>query len=132
MAFPRSPSDNAIAGIAFKSLVAQWKGGSVEPVLPTDIPGDLLKGIVDDFGDTIRLPVQMAYESGSNHYKVSAITASKNSTGGMEIPEQATASGTVIKSKVPRPPNAWILYRQHNHAAVKAAHPGITNNDICK
>lgn len=121
MTFASSPSVNPIAGIAFKSLIAQWKGGAVEPVLPTDIPGDLLKGIVDDFGLTIHLPVQMAYESGSDYYKVSAITTPKNSPGKMDG-----------KSKVPRPPNAWILYRQHNHAAVKAAHPGIVNNDICK
>lgn len=121
MSFTSPPSVNPIAGIAFKSLVAQWQGGTVEPVLPADIPGDLLKGIVDDFGNTIRLPVQMAYESGSDHYKVSAITTPKNDDGRMDT-----------KSKVPRPPNAWILYRQHNHAAVKAAHPGITNNDICK
>jgi hypothetical protein len=125
MAFASSPWVNPIANVAFRSLVAQWKGGNTEPVLPTDIPGDVLKGIVDDFGDTIHLPVQVAYESGSNHYKVSAVTTPKNNTGGMD-------TGTVVKSKVPRPPNAWILYRQHNHASVKAAHPGITNNDICK
>lgn len=33
--------------------------------------------------------------------------------------------------KVPRPPNAFILYRQHHHPLVKAAHPEYHNNDIC-
>lgn len=34
--------------------------------------------------------------------------------------------------KVPRPPNAFILYRKHYHTLTKAAHPEYHNNDICK
>jgi hypothetical protein len=34
--------------------------------------------------------------------------------------------------KIPRPPNAWILYRKHHHTAFVAAHPGLDNNQICK
>lgn len=33
--------------------------------------------------------------------------------------------------KIPRPPNAYILYRKERHTEVKEAHPGITNNEIC-
>lgn len=40
---------------------------------------------------------------------------------------QATA-----EAKIPRPPNAYILYRKDQQAALKAANPGIPNNDICK
>lgn len=36
------------------------------------------------------------------------------------------------KSKLPRPPNAFILYRQHHHPIVKGAHPDLHNNQICK
>ncbi|KAJ6444135.1 MAT1-2-1 [Purpureocillium lavendulum] len=32
--------------------------------------------------------------------------------------------------KIPRPPNAYILYRKERHHLVKAANPGITNNEI--
>ncbi|RFU77035.1 mat1-2-1 [Trichoderma arundinaceum] len=32
--------------------------------------------------------------------------------------------------KIPRPPNAYILYRKDRHNIVKAANPGITNNEI--
>ncbi|KAL2853880.1 hypothetical protein BJY01DRAFT_243874 [Aspergillus pseudoustus] len=32
--------------------------------------------------------------------------------------------------KIPRPPNAFILYRQHHHPIVKEAHPGLSNNEI--
>lgn len=36
------------------------------------------------------------------------------------------------KTKVPRPPNAFILYRQHHHPLVKAEYPDMHNNQICK
>ncbi|KAF5862660.1 hypothetical protein ETB97_011298 [Aspergillus alliaceus] len=34
--------------------------------------------------------------------------------------------------KVPRPPNAFILYRQHHHPRIKEAYPDFTNNEIWK
>ena len=34
--------------------------------------------------------------------------------------------------KVPRPPNAFILYRQHHHPRIKEAYPEFTNNEICR
>ncbi|OAP53959.1 hypothetical protein AYL99_11839 [Fonsecaea erecta] len=34
------------------------------------------------------------------------------------------------KSRVPRPPNAFILYRAKNHPIVKKANPEMANNDI--
>jgi hypothetical protein len=36
------------------------------------------------------------------------------------------------EKKVPRPPNAYILYRTERQNVVRDAHPGITNNEICK
>ena len=39
---------------------------------------------------------------------------------------------TPKEDKVARPPNAFILYRQHHHPLVKAAHPELHNNQICK
>ena len=35
-------------------------------------------------------------------------------------------------SKIPRPPNAFILYRQHYHPKIKEAYPDFQNNDICE
>ncbi|QMW46084.1 hypothetical protein G4B11_009539 [Aspergillus flavus] len=39
-------------------------------------------------------------------------------------------SALPTKSKVPRPPNAFILYRQHHHPRIKEAYPDFTNNEI--
>ncbi|KAJ4259639.1 hypothetical protein NW762_007569 [Fusarium torreyae] len=34
------------------------------------------------------------------------------------------------QTKIPRPPNAYILYRKERHQLVKQNNPGITNNEI--
>lgn len=36
------------------------------------------------------------------------------------------------KSKIARPPNAFILYRQSFHPVLKAENPDLHNNQICK
>lgn len=39
---------------------------------------------------------------------------------------------TSTKAKVARPPNAFILYRQHHHPLVRSEYPELHNNQICK
>lgn len=34
--------------------------------------------------------------------------------------------------RIPRPPNAYILYRTDRHKQLKEAHPELSNNEICK
>lgn len=36
------------------------------------------------------------------------------------------------RNKVPRPPNAFILYRKHYHSILKEQDPNMHNNDICE
>ena len=36
------------------------------------------------------------------------------------------------EAKIPRPPNAFILYRQHFHPSMKKQNPNLHNNEICK
>jgi hypothetical protein len=47
-----------------------------------------------------------------------------------------SASGRAVqnagRNKIPRPPNAWIMYRKHHHAACLEANVGISNNQICR
>lgn len=43
---------------------------------------------------------------------------------GLEIP--------VNRAHIPRPPNSFILYRQHHHHPVTAANPGVPNTEICE
>ena len=41
------------------------------------------------------------------------------------------AVATKAKKKVPRPPNAFIIYRKEWHPTVVAENPGLHNNAIC-
>jgi hypothetical protein len=41
-------------------------------------------------------------------------------------------AGPMKAPKVPRPPNAFILYRQRHHPKIKEEYPDFSNNDICK
>lgn len=38
----------------------------------------------------------------------------------------------LLQIKIPRPPNAYILYRKDKHNGVKAENPNLHNNKICK
>ncbi|KAF9888442.1 hypothetical protein FE257_008720 [Aspergillus nanangensis] len=40
------------------------------------------------------------------------------------------AAMSVKAAKVPRPPNAFILYRQHHHPQIKESYPQLSNNEI--
>ena len=46
--------------------------------------------------------------------------------------EPKVALPIMKKAKVPRPPNAFILYRQHHHPLIKAKNPDMHNNQICE
>ena len=41
-------------------------------------------------------------------------------------------ASTTKQAKIPRPPNAFILYRQRHHPIIKEQYPGYSNNRICK
>ena len=59
--------------------------------------------------------------------------AARNLHGHRQIAEEAHAMvNTARKEKTPRPPNAFILYRQRHHPLYKDAFPHLHNNDICK
>ena len=47
---------------------------------------------------------------------------------GPQVPKAAAPK----KAKVPRPPNAFILYRQHHHPLIAAENPGMHNTQICE
>jgi hypothetical protein len=72
----------------------------------------------------------------SSHASTS-LTRTSNLASGVVIkrsPAPARAPSSKPQSngeKVPRPPNAWILYRKYHHADFVARNPGFHNNDIC-
>ena len=57
--------------------------------------------------------------------------APEGRTGGM-IDASKSRRSLPKQEKVARPPNAFILYRQHHHPLIKSSDPGLHNNQICK
>ena len=72
----------------------------------------------------------------SNVSQSSASTSveTPSTTGTLASPQTASAADhkEPSKDKVPRPPNAFIIYRQEWHPKVVKEHPDWRNNDICK
>jgi hypothetical protein len=54
------------------------------------------------------------------------------SAAGVAIPQARSSSQQAGGKKIPRPSNAWIMYRKHFHTAFVNANPGIHNTQICK
>ncbi|KAL8962449.1 MAG: hypothetical protein Q9193_001143 [Seirophora villosa] len=52
------------------------------------------------------------------------------STDGRKVDMNGAARAKLKKEKVARPPNAFILYRQHHHGKVVAEYPHLHNNQI--
>lgn len=50
----------------------------------------------------------------------------------LAVPSSEAVTPPPKTNKIPRPPNAYILYRKERHHLVKSANPSITNNEICK
>ncbi|EPE04563.1 mat-1-2 [Ophiostoma piceae UAMH 11346] len=60
----------------------------------------------------------------------SSLTSSSLDTSSLASTVSARRNSRGGAVKVPRPPNAYILYRKDNHKAVKQANPSLSNNDI--
>ncbi|KAK7207320.1 high mobility group box domain-containing protein [Myxozyma melibiosi] len=58
--------------------------------------------------------------------------AASTSPSSHQHPQQSAICLCPQVARVPRPRNAFILYRQHHHASVVADHPGKTNPEISK
>ena len=68
-----------------------------------------------------------------NVYQGGGFVTMTQSHGTMVFSQKQQLSPTSDQgSKVPRPPNAFILYRQHHHPVIKGLHPDFHNNQICK
>jgi hypothetical protein len=54
------------------------------------------------------------------------------SAAGVAIPQARSSTQQAGGKKIPRPSNAWIMYRKHFHAAFAQANHGISNVQLCK
>jgi len=68
-------------------------------------------------------------------YGSSVVSVSVNDPNNISTAVNAAGNSVNVSApspKIPRPPNCFILYRQSFHHEVKAANPGVSNNEICE
>ncbi|BCS22942.1 HMG-box domain-containing protein [Aspergillus puulaauensis] len=88
--------------------------------------GTPVVSFVDESINALRVLRTPAF-SGSSISVASHAKTFSSKTG--EVPVKSRAASTK-STKVPRPPNAFILYRQHHHPRVKGQYPELSNNEI--
>nr|AVA29528.1 mating type protein MAT1-2 [Venturia inaequalis] len=110
--------------------------GAPPPYLPSNTPYWMVSQLEDLYSQAMNCPVTTRLTPGGQ--LTFEMASSLSSTESMPTAASPTSisSADVLdrksKAKVPRPANAFILYRQHKHPAIKAQFPGIVNNDISK
>ncbi|KAE8148543.1 hypothetical protein BDV25DRAFT_158119 [Aspergillus avenaceus] len=143
-------STDKVTELLWQDALRHLEATNNEVLLPINVTDIIGQGNVDKIrarlGTLIGAPVVAFVDESINALRVmrtpafsgSVISvASHNRISNMEK-EPADASGNmhgkhVIPAKVakvPRPPNAFILYRQHHHPRIKEAYPEFTNNEI--
>jgi hypothetical protein len=91
--------------------------------------------VVDQQAQVFRIMRAPALKSGENslaHSPAQSSSSRRPSTVIKASTPTYTAKAHAQKVKVPRPPNAFILYRQERHPILRSEHPEYHNNDICK
>lgn len=71
--------------------------------------------------------------SSAEHDSPTSISDDATPPAEQVVQDGSITSEDVAKAskKVPRPPNAFIIYRKEWHPTIVAANPGLHNNDIC-
>jgi hypothetical protein len=110
------------------SFNAQVAAGNHQIVLPDTLPSSIITEIQNRYSELISGPITVAADPTLSIIRFMPYMAM------MSTPDldEDSSRAMKIKSKVPRPANAFILYRQHHHPVIKAKYPGIHNNQICK
>ena len=127
------PVRQSICDGVVNNLITQYQNGTKEPLVPTDLSGPMTTSIVDSFSNWLGGPVNLIYETGAEFYKVVPVSKDNGKFFKKLAPKDTKHAGVKpLQDKIPRPPNAWILYRQHHHASVRDANPGLMNVDLCK
>jgi hypothetical protein len=98
----------------FSALNAQLQAGNETFALPDNIPPSMINTLTQLFSNQVNKDVNVEHDKQKQVFVLKPL-------GNIEK-----------KDKVPRPANAFILYRKHQHDGVKKKYPGIANNDICE
>ncbi|KAL1959620.1 hypothetical protein VTO42DRAFT_1655 [Malbranchea cinnamomea] len=148
---PMSGSMELVIELIWQHAVNNLSRTKNEILLPVDILSLIgnanLETIKGRLSNLLNAPVIGFQDNVNNVYRIMPIPALNGSIqagitqvfpvvippGNSTQPEEKSrpkSNQQTKPEKIPRPPNAFILYRQHHHPLIKAAHPEYHNNDI--
>ena len=93
----------------------------LEPMSPNGVATSVASGLADQITNASQSSASSAAETPST----TTTLASPPAAGAADYKGSA-------KDKVPRPPNAFIIYRKEWHPKVVKENPNLHNNEICK
>jgi hypothetical protein len=117
--FPQFHS--AEAQSLYISALSQLESGRPDAIIPDIVPLSVAEAITMRIGVAVGKVLHLKHYPDASSFEIKA-----------ENLDEFRSAKPKKKDRVPRPPNAFILYRQHHHNAVKAKNHGITNIDLCK
>jgi hypothetical protein len=108
--------------VLMASVRAQLRGGYTNTaVLPDNVPEEVLLHVADEINKELKTKYITVYNSEKHIVALCPLAE-------VEAKNQIDATG----ARIPRPPNAFIIYRATQHRVLKARFPGISNSEICK
>ncbi|KAI9733325.1 MAG: hypothetical protein M1834_003409 [Cirrosporium novae-zelandiae] len=123
---PEASSPSELVDQVWSIAVGAFKDGLEEIIIPDDIKDLIgvegLRVLESRFKMAIKAKPLVVYDIGSSSTRLM-----RPAVLGRPIKYTTKRAGT---TKIPRPPNAFILYRQHHHPQVKKNNPGLHNNQI--
>jgi hypothetical protein len=128
-------AQDAVLTATLASFDAQVAAGNEIIVLPNTLSGDIVSAIQQRYSQIINGPVTVAADLRLKIIRFMPTASRASSQTFSETtasPESTPVFPTTTKVKIPRPANAFILYRTHHHPIIKARYPDIANNQICK
>ncbi|KAL6238105.1 hypothetical protein BDW75DRAFT_248004 [Aspergillus navahoensis] len=142
---PITQSPDSLTELLWKDALRHLGSTNDEVLLPTnvvDIIGqDNVEKIKSRLSALLGAPVVSFVDESINALRVLRTPTFSGSSISVASPSRALDSrpceapakprpASMKPAKIPRPPNAFILYRQHHYPKVKEARPDLSNNEI--
>jgi hypothetical protein len=136
MSSPASIDHHTLLEATWAAFRAQLAAGNQHLVLPDNLPSSVVTTIATRYSDLIDGPVSTIAVPSLQIIRFTPFAGTPSSAASPSVASPASTTMSAPepkgKAKIPRPPNAFILYRQAYHPIIKQDFPGIANNDICK
>ncbi|MCJ1428682.1 hypothetical protein MMC29_006593, partial [Sticta canariensis] len=115
-----------------KSLTSEKSSSSVTEKDPASSGEESVEGPINSPSIETQSPSPTTSNRGDQRLEIPSSAISKTSPFSWQGESPSQICLCQPDPKIPRPRNAFILYRQHHQAAVVAQNPGLANPEISK